>query len=68
MKAETSLSAVELSGAVVKRGYLLKQVNTLQLDQNLCINNSYLLQSGTKFFYLLTEFLSEIVKLPLDNL
>lgn len=28
VKAETSLSAVELSGKVVKRGYLLKQVST----------------------------------------
>lgn len=28
VKAETSLSAVELSGKVIKRGYLLKQVNT----------------------------------------
>lgn len=27
MKAETSLSAVELSGKVKKRGFLLKQVN-----------------------------------------
>ncbi len=29
VKAETSLSAVEMSGKVIKRGYLLKQVNTL---------------------------------------
>lgn len=29
VKAETSLSAVEMSGRVIKRGYLLKQVNTL---------------------------------------
>ena len=28
VKAETSLSALELSGAVIKRGYLLKQVTT----------------------------------------
>lgn len=27
VKAETTLSAVELSGHVIKRGYLLKQVN-----------------------------------------
>lgn len=27
VKAETSLSAVELSGKVIKRGYLLKQVS-----------------------------------------
>lgn len=30
VKAETSLSAVELSGKVEKRGYLLKQVSTLE--------------------------------------
>lgn len=28
VKSETSLSAVEMSGKVIKRGYLLKQVNT----------------------------------------
>lgn len=31
VKAEMSLSAVELSGKVIKRGYLLKQVNTALL-------------------------------------
>lgn len=31
VKTETSLSAVELSGKVIKRGYLLKQVKTLPL-------------------------------------
>lgn len=29
VKSEKSLSAVEMSGKVIKRGYLLKQVSTL---------------------------------------
>lgn len=31
VKAETSLSAVEMSGKVIKRGYLLKQVTAALL-------------------------------------
>lgn len=31
MKSEKSRSAVELSGKVVKRGYLLKQVSTAEI-------------------------------------
>lgn len=43
VKSETSLSAVEMSGKVIKRGYLLKQVNTvLTLFQD-TENNSYFL-------------------------
>lgn len=46
VKAETSLSAVELSGKVIKRGYLLKQVNTHSLLEQSFI---YILKVSSHF-------------------
>uniref|UniRef100_A0A3Q2ZKA7 Pleckstrin 2 n=1 Tax=Hippocampus comes TaxID=109280 RepID=A0A3Q2ZKA7_HIPCM len=43
VKAETTLSAVELSGHVIKRGYLLKQVNPRKTNTNVVC---YLLPSN----------------------
>ncbi|XP_024862158.2 pleckstrin-2-like [Kryptolebias marmoratus] len=53
VKAETSLSAVELSGKVRKKGYLLKQVNTFHQPGNMLEIKLILMSLNKKMTFVL---------------